>query len=55
VGCVRHPECWWGCPKETRHSGRPEGLARHLLSLQRDRGRAVPTGGGVSHLTPDRH
>ena len=35
VGCVRHPECWWGYPKETRHSGRPEGLARRLLSLQR--------------------
>ena len=36
VGCVWHPECWWGCPRETRHSGWPEGLAWRLLSLQRD-------------------
>jgi hypothetical protein len=36
VGCVRHPECWWGSPQATRHSGRPEGLTWRLLSIQRD-------------------
>jgi hypothetical protein len=36
VGCERLRECWWGNPRETRISGWPLGLARRMLSLQRD-------------------
>jgi len=37
VGCVRHPECWWGCREVTRHSDWPEDLAWRCVSLQRGR------------------
>ena len=55
VGCVRRPECWWGCLSVTRHSGRPEGLAWRLLSLQRGRSGESPVIVALSDLAPDRH
>ena len=51
-GCVRHPECWWDSPQATRHSGRPEGLAWRLLSIQRDQSGRSHWWGGVSDLAP---